>query len=105
MAACYTFNLEKFRKDAADAAPAVKATIHRYSPNCLYRLKNTNRRVTIGMYRGDGSVDVRLEVMFNIGLHPELDGYVIHLDPEALEVCRLPKEYKNPPGWNWVDQH
>jgi len=105
LAACYTFNLEKFLKDTADAPPAVRETMYKYPPNRLYHLKNTNRRVTIGMYCMDGSVEVLLEVMFNIGLHPELDGYVIHLDPKALEVCQLPKEFKNPPGWNWVDHH
>ena len=103
MANCYIFDIERFKNDIRTAPKKLRDIMMRYPPNRLYRLKKSNQLVTIDGYLKNGRIGVSLECVFNPGLLPDFNGYEIEIAPDALEECALPKGFKNPHGWNWVD--
>ena len=69
--------------------PEVKALCKRRSPDRLYRMKSSGRRVTIYSYSEDGTVTVNVSGKYNA---LTFERQVFGVDPDDLEECDLPKE-------------
>ena len=68
--------------------PVIQDLCKRFPPYNLYRLKNTDHKVTLASYAEDGTLMVNITGEYNAVM---FDRQVFGIEPNDLEECALPK--------------